>query len=141
MSAMIGSGEPFLISIIACAASLVGTATRTILQFASLRRAILPDVPGVRLGHGLHHDFGGAPDHHVTDANRNRLAARSHGFISAHRYMSQARSKQTKEPHPRSARPAPERGRPACPESAPAPKRRPDRHPTPGTAGCWPGRG
>src|ERR1700693_458617 len=40
MSAMIGSGEPFLISIIACAASLVGTATRTILQFASLRRAI-----------------------------------------------------------------------------------------------------
>src|SRR6202022_183608 len=40
MSAMIGSGEPFLISTIACAASLVGTATRTIRQFASLRRAI-----------------------------------------------------------------------------------------------------
>src|SRR6266851_4053592 len=40
MSAMIGSGEPFLISIIACAASFVGTATRTIRQFASLRRAI-----------------------------------------------------------------------------------------------------
>src|ERR1700682_1734248 len=40
MSAMIGNGEPFLISIIAWAASLVGTATRTIRQFASLRRAI-----------------------------------------------------------------------------------------------------
>src|SRR5713101_2140660 len=40
MSAMIGSGEPFLISIIACAASFVGTPTRTIRQFASLRRAI-----------------------------------------------------------------------------------------------------
>src|SRR6202011_2851874 len=40
MSAMIGSDEPFLISTIAWAASLVGTAIRTILQFASLRRAI-----------------------------------------------------------------------------------------------------
>src|SRR4029077_2453791 len=40
MSAMIGSGEPFLISIIACAASLVGTATRTMRQFTSFRRAI-----------------------------------------------------------------------------------------------------
>src|SRR3981081_2725774 len=40
MSAMIGSGEPFLISTIARAASLVGTATRTMRQFASLRRAI-----------------------------------------------------------------------------------------------------
>src|SRR5256884_1287471 len=40
MSAMIGNGEPFLISTIACAASLVGTATRTMRQFASLRRAI-----------------------------------------------------------------------------------------------------
>src|ERR1700736_2531845 len=40
MSAMIGSGEAFLISTIARAASLVGTATRTILQFASFRRAI-----------------------------------------------------------------------------------------------------
>src|ERR1700682_1461681 len=40
MSEMIGNGEPFLISIIAWAASLVGTATRTIRQFASLRRAI-----------------------------------------------------------------------------------------------------
>src|SRR6202165_4367169 len=40
MSAMIGNGEPFLISIIAWAASLVGTATRTIRQLASLRRAI-----------------------------------------------------------------------------------------------------
>src|SRR6266851_4458490 len=40
MSAMIGSGEAFLISIIARAASLVGTATRTMRQFASLRRAI-----------------------------------------------------------------------------------------------------
>src|ERR1700716_944018 len=40
MSAMIGSGEAFLISTIARAASLVGTATRTMRQFASLRRAI-----------------------------------------------------------------------------------------------------
>src|SRR3979409_2619567 len=40
MSAMIGNGDPFLISTIACAASLVGTATRTMRQFASLRRAI-----------------------------------------------------------------------------------------------------
>src|SRR5713226_2369247 len=40
MSAMIGSGEAFLISTIAWAASLVGTATRTIRQFTSLRRAI-----------------------------------------------------------------------------------------------------
>src|SRR5437588_3303631 len=40
MSAMIGSADPFLISTIACAASLVGTATRTIRQFAALRRAI-----------------------------------------------------------------------------------------------------
>src|SRR5438874_2649088 len=40
MSAMIGSGEPFLISTIACAASLVGTATRTMRQLASFRRAI-----------------------------------------------------------------------------------------------------
>src|ERR1700737_2503487 len=40
MSAMIGSGDPFLISIIAWAASLVGTATRTIRQFASLSRLI-----------------------------------------------------------------------------------------------------
>src|SRR5260370_40326984 len=40
MSAMIGSGEAFLISIIARAASLVGNATRTMRQFASLRRAI-----------------------------------------------------------------------------------------------------
>src|SRR4030081_163958 len=40
MSAMIGNGEPFLISIIACAASRVGTATRTMRQFTSLRRAI-----------------------------------------------------------------------------------------------------
>src|SRR5260370_8555370 len=37
---MIGSGEAFLMSIIARAASLVGTATRTMRQFASLRRAI-----------------------------------------------------------------------------------------------------
>src|SRR5438270_5479993 len=37
---MIGSGEPFLISIIAWAASLVGTATRTMRQLASFRRAI-----------------------------------------------------------------------------------------------------
>src|SRR5205807_8205657 len=34
------NGEPFLISTIACAASLVGTATRTMRQFTSLRRAI-----------------------------------------------------------------------------------------------------
>src|SRR5256885_7669742 len=40
MSAMIGSGEAFLISTIACAASLVGTATRTMRQLASFRRAI-----------------------------------------------------------------------------------------------------
>src|SRR5712691_5796833 len=40
MSAMIGSGDAFLISTIATAASLVGTATRTMRQFASLRRAI-----------------------------------------------------------------------------------------------------
>src|SRR2546430_13477747 len=40
MSAMIGNGEPCLISTIACAASLVGTATRTMRQFTSLRRAI-----------------------------------------------------------------------------------------------------
>src|SRR5437879_6708701 len=40
MSAMIGNGEAFLISTIARAASLVGTATRTMRQFASLRRAI-----------------------------------------------------------------------------------------------------
>src|SRR5207245_9080275 len=40
MSAMIGSGDPFLISTIARAASLVGTATRTMRQFASLSRAI-----------------------------------------------------------------------------------------------------
>src|ERR1700730_3632204 len=40
MSAMIGSGDPFLISIIAWAASLVGTATRTMRQLASLRRPI-----------------------------------------------------------------------------------------------------
>src|SRR5260370_7434280 len=40
MSAMIGSGEAFLISIIARAASLVGTATRTMRQFAALGRAI-----------------------------------------------------------------------------------------------------
>src|SRR5437868_1512772 len=40
MSAMIGSGEAFLISTIAWAASLVGTATRTMRQFASLSRAI-----------------------------------------------------------------------------------------------------
>src|SRR5438034_6347531 len=40
MSAMLGSGDSFLISTIATAASLVGTATRTMRQFASLRRAI-----------------------------------------------------------------------------------------------------
>src|SRR5260370_29684011 len=40
MSAMIGSGEALLISTIARAASLVGTATRTMRQFASLSRAI-----------------------------------------------------------------------------------------------------
>src|ERR1700732_4142708 len=40
MSAMIGSGDAFLISTIASAASLVGTATRTMRQFASFRRAI-----------------------------------------------------------------------------------------------------
>src|SRR5438309_7735633 len=40
MSAMIGSGDAFLISTMARAASLVGTATRTMRQFASLRRAI-----------------------------------------------------------------------------------------------------
>src|SRR4030088_1774888 len=40
MSAMIGSGDAFLISTIAMAASLVGTATRTMREFASLRRAI-----------------------------------------------------------------------------------------------------
>src|SRR6267143_5190782 len=40
MSAMIGNGDAFLISTIACAASLVGTATRTMRQFASFRRAI-----------------------------------------------------------------------------------------------------
>src|SRR5438128_5070345 len=40
MSALIGTGDPFLISAIARAASLVGTATRTMRQFASLRRAI-----------------------------------------------------------------------------------------------------
>src|ERR1700736_5576922 len=40
MSAMIGSGEAFLISTIARAASLVGTATRTMRHLASLRRAI-----------------------------------------------------------------------------------------------------
>src|SRR6266550_2946525 len=37
---MIGSGEAFLISTIAWAASLVGTATRTIRQFASFKREI-----------------------------------------------------------------------------------------------------
>src|SRR5947209_18078672 len=37
---MIGSGEAFLISTIAWAASLVGTATRTIRQFASFSRLI-----------------------------------------------------------------------------------------------------
>src|SRR5213080_4910643 len=40
MSAMIGSGDAFLISTIAWAASLVGTATRTMRQLASFRRAI-----------------------------------------------------------------------------------------------------
>src|SRR6267378_3318503 len=40
MSAMIGSGDAFLISTIARPASLVGTATRTMRQFASFRRAI-----------------------------------------------------------------------------------------------------
>src|SRR5207302_8386245 len=40
MSAMIGSGDAFLISTIACAASRVGTATRTMRQLTSLRRAI-----------------------------------------------------------------------------------------------------
>src|SRR2546430_16076823 len=40
MSAMIGSGDAFLISTIASAASLVGTAIRTMRQLASLRRAI-----------------------------------------------------------------------------------------------------
>src|SRR3989442_671415 len=40
MSAMIGSGDAFLISTIACAASLVGTATRTMRQLTSFRRAI-----------------------------------------------------------------------------------------------------
>src|SRR2546423_15192248 len=37
---MIGSGEAFLISTIAWAASLVGTAIRTIRQFASFKREI-----------------------------------------------------------------------------------------------------
>src|ERR1700687_4635393 len=45
MSAMMGSGDDFLISTIARAASLVGTATRTMRQFASLRRAISLSVP------------------------------------------------------------------------------------------------
>src|SRR5207302_7781031 len=40
MSAMMGRGEPFLISIMASAASRVGTATRTILQSTSFSRAI-----------------------------------------------------------------------------------------------------
>src|SRR5689334_4156717 len=40
MSAMIGSGEAFLISTIAWAASFVGTATRTMRQLASLSRLI-----------------------------------------------------------------------------------------------------
>src|SRR2546428_1881819 len=40
MSAMIGSAGAFLIATIAWAASRVGTATRTMRQFASLRRAI-----------------------------------------------------------------------------------------------------
>src|SRR5438105_12932272 len=40
MSAMIGRGEAFLIATMARAASLVGTATRTMRQFASLSRAI-----------------------------------------------------------------------------------------------------
>src|ERR1700716_2793570 len=44
MSAMIGSGDAFLISTIAWAASLVGTATRTMRQFTSLRRAISSSV-------------------------------------------------------------------------------------------------
>src|SRR5256714_1513117 len=39
MSAMIGSGDAFLISTIASAASLVGTAIRTMRNFASLGRA------------------------------------------------------------------------------------------------------
>src|SRR5207245_8077516 len=45
MSAMVGLCDAFLISIIATAASLVGTATRTMRQFASLRRAISLSVP------------------------------------------------------------------------------------------------
>src|ERR1700716_3234275 len=40
MSAMIGNGDAFLISTIARAASLVGTATRAMRQFASFRGAI-----------------------------------------------------------------------------------------------------
>src|SRR2546423_7141018 len=40
MSAMMGSREAFLISTIARAASRVGTATRTMRQFASFRREI-----------------------------------------------------------------------------------------------------
>src|SRR2546421_11904724 len=40
MSAMIGSVEALLISIIHCAASLVGTATRTMRQLAYCRRVI-----------------------------------------------------------------------------------------------------
>src|SRR5260370_42600508 len=66
------------------------------------------DVTRVRLGHGLGHDLGGTADDHVTDTNRNRLAAGSYCLLSPQPYFSPIRSKQTKEPRPPRAPPAPE---------------------------------
>src|SRR5437588_12909795 len=57
MSAMIGKGDPFVISIMAWAASFVGTATLTIRQLASLRRAISSSVALTSRVSDLHIDW------------------------------------------------------------------------------------
>src|SRR5205814_9092701 len=134
----------FLISIIACAASRVGTATRTTRQSASLRRAISFRVAFTFRVSALVIDcttISAAPP--ITTSPTRTGTDLRRALISTHRYMSQVQSDQTREQGQRNAPPALGPGPPAGLESARAREKQPGRRRAPEKAGCWqaPGSG
>ncbi len=82
---MRGTRARFRISRSAAAAARSGTARRTISAPArSSRRtwaAVAPDVPGVRLGHGLDDDGRVAADDDAADPDGTRFPAREHPLL------------------------------------------------------------
>src|SRR5438270_2963318 len=142
MSAMMGNGDDFLISTMAWAASRVGTATRTIRQLASFRRAISLRVALTSRVSALVIDWttiSAAPPT-TTSPIRTGIDFRL-GLISTHRYMSLGRRVQTTERGRRNAPPAREPDPLVGRGQARAPGRRRDRRRARGTAGCSPARG